>query len=211
MDEEQFQIKRSIGEKSEEFKNVFLEQMSPKQSLIKSVVIGRILEERENDMIPLEDPSHGHEEVTHNDRVKHEGELWDKRVPAGPSTRARAKRIQQVKQRLLLHVHGEEVELLGELHLSGQYSLSLKPSLDDLGFDLILLLLSLTVRSSRFASSGLGIQLVLVVRRFTYLELNTQSDQPSLDKVALTICWTATGRTIIVGMTASRLTSCHLP
>ncbi|PKI69375.1 hypothetical protein CRG98_010173 [Punica granatum] len=97
--EEQFQIKRSIGEKSEEFKNVFLEQMSPEQSPIKSVVIGEYqvsstlnvsnlspfdvgansrtnpFEERENYMIQLEDPSHGHEEGSQDDRIGHEVEL----------------------------------------------------------------------------------------------------------------------------------------
>ncbi|PKI75228.1 hypothetical protein CRG98_004379 [Punica granatum] len=64
MDEEQLQIKHSIGEKSEEFKNVFLEEMPPEQSPIKSVVIDsrtNPFEERGNDMIQLEDPSHGHE------------------------------------------------------------------------------------------------------------------------------------------------------
>ncbi|PKH69231.1 hypothetical protein CRG98_050148, partial [Punica granatum] len=40
---------------------------------------------------------------------------------------------------------------------AGQYSLSLKPSLDDPGFDLILLLLGLATGSSRFASSNLSI------------------------------------------------------
>ncbi|PKI61369.1 hypothetical protein CRG98_018217 [Punica granatum] len=91
----------------------------------------------------LEDPSHGLEEESQDDRVGHEGELWDKHVPARASTRVRAKRIQQAMQRLLLHVHGGEVKLLGGLHSSNQYSLSLKPSLDDPGFDLILLLLDL--------------------------------------------------------------------
>ncbi|PKI66156.1 hypothetical protein CRG98_013454 [Punica granatum] len=83
MDEEQLQIKHSIGEKSEEFKNIFLEQMPPKQSPIKSVVIDsrtNPFEERGNDIIQLEDPSHGHEEESQDDRVEHEGELWDKHV-----------------------------------------------------------------------------------------------------------------------------------
>ncbi|OWM73842.1 hypothetical protein CDL15_Pgr018902 [Punica granatum] len=68
-------------------------------------------------MIQLEDPSHGLEEESQDDMVGHEGELWDKHVLARASTRARAKRIQQAMQRLLLHVHGGEVELLGELHV----------------------------------------------------------------------------------------------
>ncbi|OWM76740.1 hypothetical protein CDL15_Pgr004952 [Punica granatum] len=65
------------------------------------------------DMIQLEDHSHGLEEESQDDRVRHKGELWDK-------------------------------------HSSGQYFLSLKPSLDDPGFDLILLLLGLAAGSSRF-------------------------------------------------------------
>ncbi|PKI38842.1 hypothetical protein CRG98_040770 [Punica granatum] len=107
MEEEQLQIKRPIGEKSEEFKNVFLEQMPPKKSPIKLVVIDsrtHLFEERGNDMIQLEEPSHGLEEESQDDGS------------------------------------------------AGQYSLSLKPSLDDLGFDLILLLLGLAAGSSRFAS-----------------------------------------------------------
>ncbi|PKI41632.1 hypothetical protein CRG98_037939 [Punica granatum] len=94
MDEKQLQIKRSIGEKSDEFKNVFLEQMPPEQSPIKSVVIDsrtNPLEERGNDMIQLEDPSHGLKEESQDDRVGHEGELCDNHVPARASTRARAK------------------------------------------------------------------------------------------------------------------------
>ncbi|PKI78849.1 hypothetical protein CRG98_000710 [Punica granatum] len=120
MDEEQLQIKHSMGEKSEEFKNVFLEQMPPEQSPIKSVVINsrtNPFEERGNDMIQLEDPSHGLEEESQDDRVWHEGEFWDKHMPVRASTRARAKRIQQAMQRLLLYVHGGEVELLGGLHV----------------------------------------------------------------------------------------------
>ncbi|PKI47864.1 hypothetical protein CRG98_031738 [Punica granatum] len=98
MEEEQLQIKWPIGEKSEEFKNVFLEQMPPKKSPIKSVVIDsmtNLFEKRGNGMIQLEDPSHGLEEESQDDGS------------------------------------------------AGQYSLSLKPSLDDPGFDLILLLLGL--------------------------------------------------------------------
>ncbi|OWM79909.1 hypothetical protein CDL15_Pgr001552 [Punica granatum] len=68
-------------------------------------------------MTQLEDPLHGLEEESQDDRVGHEGELWDKHVPSRASTRARAKRIQQTMQRLLLHVHGGEVELLGGLHV----------------------------------------------------------------------------------------------
>ncbi|OWM76852.1 hypothetical protein CDL15_Pgr015111 [Punica granatum] len=68
-------------------------------------------------MIQLEDPLYGHEEESQDDRVGHEGELWDKHVPARASTRARAKQIQQAMQRLLLHVHGGVVELLGGLHV----------------------------------------------------------------------------------------------
>ncbi|OWM76871.1 hypothetical protein CDL15_Pgr010258 [Punica granatum] len=120
MEEEQLQIKWPIGEKSEEFKNVFLEQMPPKKSPIKSVVIDsmtNLFEKRGNGMIQLEDPSHGLEEESQDDGVWHEGELWDKHVPARVSTRAQAKRIQQVMQRLLLHVHGGEVELLSGLHM----------------------------------------------------------------------------------------------
>ncbi|OWM90796.1 hypothetical protein CDL15_Pgr011556 [Punica granatum] len=120
MEEEQLQIKRPIGEKSEEFKNVFLEQMPPEKSPIKSVVIDsstNLFEERGNDIIQLENPLHELEEESQDDRVRHEGELWDKHVPARASTRARAKRIQQAMQRLFLHVHGGEVELLGGLHV----------------------------------------------------------------------------------------------
>ncbi|PKI49196.1 hypothetical protein CRG98_030414 [Punica granatum] len=65
-EEEQLQIKRPIGEKSEEFKNVFLEQMPPEKSPIKLVVIDsrtNLFEERGNDMIQLEDHSHGHVEA----------------------------------------------------------------------------------------------------------------------------------------------------
>ncbi|PKI60948.1 hypothetical protein CRG98_018654 [Punica granatum] len=69
------------------------------------------------DMIQLEDLSHGLEEESQDDRVGHEGELWDNH--------------------------------------RGQYSLSLKPSLDDPGFDLILLLLGLAAGSSRFALFGI--------------------------------------------------------
>ncbi|OWM77076.1 hypothetical protein CDL15_Pgr005084 [Punica granatum] len=104
MEEEQLQIKRPIGEKSEEFKNVFLEQMPPEKSPIKLVVIDsrtNLFEERGNDMIQLEDPSHGHVEAFHEDGIR-------------------------------------------------RGSLSLKPSLDDPGFDLILLLLGLAADSSRF-------------------------------------------------------------
>ncbi|OWM80140.1 hypothetical protein CDL15_Pgr027131 [Punica granatum] len=68
-------------------------------------------------MIQLEDPSHRLEEESRDDRVGHEGERWDKHVSARASTRARPKRIQQAMQRLLLHVHGGEVELLGGLHV----------------------------------------------------------------------------------------------
>ncbi|PKI76489.1 hypothetical protein CRG98_003122 [Punica granatum] len=68
----------------------------------------------------LEDPSHGHEEKSQDDKVGHEGDLWDKHVPTKSS---------------------------------GQYSLSLKPSLDDPGFDLIQLLLGLTAGSSRVRKS----------------------------------------------------------
>ncbi|OWM82718.1 hypothetical protein CDL15_Pgr014206 [Punica granatum] len=68
-------------------------------------------------MIQLEDPLQGHEEESQDDRVGHEGEFWDKHVPARASTRARTKRIQQAMQRLLLHVHGGVVELLGELYV----------------------------------------------------------------------------------------------
>ncbi|PKI79457.1 hypothetical protein CRG98_000148 [Punica granatum] len=103
MEEEQLQIKRPIGEKSEEFKNVFLEQMPPEKSPIKLVVIDsrtNLFEERGNDMIQLEDPSHGHVEAFHEDGIR-------------------------------------------------RGSLSLKPSLDDPEFDLILLLLGLTAGSSR--------------------------------------------------------------
>ncbi|OWM76686.1 hypothetical protein CDL15_Pgr009251 [Punica granatum] len=181
MDEEQLQIKHSIGEKNEEFKNVFLEQMPSEQSPIKMVVIDsrtNPFEEKGNDIIQLEDPSHELEEKSQDDRVEHEGELWTKHVPARASTRARAKRIQQAMQRLLLHVHGGVVELLGGLHVeqevttvhileiyleddlssksAGQYFLSLKPSLDDPEFNLILLLLGLAAGSSRFASGEHG-------------------------------------------------------
>ncbi|OWM90187.1 hypothetical protein CDL15_Pgr006508 [Punica granatum] len=120
MDEKQLQIKHSFGEKSEEFKNVFLEEMPLEQLPIKSVVIDsrtNPFEERGNDMIQLEDPSHGLEEESQDDRVRHEGELWDKHVPARTSTRARAKRIQRAMQGLLLHVHGEVVKLLGRLYV----------------------------------------------------------------------------------------------
>ncbi|OWM89160.1 hypothetical protein CDL15_Pgr026323 [Punica granatum] len=120
MEKEQLQIKHFIGEKSEEFKNVFLEQMPPEQSPIKSVAIDSRMnpfEERRNDMIHLEDPLQGHEEESQDNRVGHEGELLDKHVPARASKRARAKRIQQAMQRLLLHVYGGEVELLGGLHV----------------------------------------------------------------------------------------------
>ncbi|PKI42216.1 hypothetical protein CRG98_037396 [Punica granatum] len=123
MDEEQLQSKHSFGEKSEEFKNVFLEQMPLEQSPIKLVVIDsrtNPFEERGNDMIQLEDPSFGLEEESQDDRAGHEGELWDKHVPTRASTRVRAKRIQQAMQRLLLHVHGGEVELLGGLHVEQQ-------------------------------------------------------------------------------------------
>ncbi|OWM91512.1 hypothetical protein CDL15_Pgr012303 [Punica granatum] len=68
-------------------------------------------------MIQLEDPSHGLEEESQDDRVWYEDELWDKHVQTRASTRARAKRIQQAMQRLLLHVYGGEVELLGGLHV----------------------------------------------------------------------------------------------
>ncbi|PKI66157.1 hypothetical protein CRG98_013455 [Punica granatum] len=120
IDKEQLQIKHSIGEKSKEFKNVFLEQMLPEQSPIKSVVIDlrtNPFEEMGSDMIELEDPSHGHEEESQDDRVGHKGELWDKHMLARASTRARVKRIQPAMQRLLLHVHGGEAELLGGLHV----------------------------------------------------------------------------------------------
>ncbi|PKI78182.1 hypothetical protein CRG98_001417 [Punica granatum] len=120
MEEEQVQIKRPIDEKSEEFKNVFLEQMPPEKSPIKSVVIDsrtNLFEETGNDMIQLEDPSHGLEEESQDDGVRHEGELWDKHVQARASTRARVKRIQHAMRRLLLHVHGGVVELLGGLHV----------------------------------------------------------------------------------------------
>ncbi|OWM87090.1 hypothetical protein CDL15_Pgr026329 [Punica granatum] len=69
------------------------------------------------DMIQLEDPSHGHEEKSQDDKVGQEGELWDKHVPARASTKAQAKRIQQAMQGLLLHVHGGVVKLLGGLHV----------------------------------------------------------------------------------------------
>ncbi|PKI51788.1 hypothetical protein CRG98_027836 [Punica granatum] len=85
MEKEQLQIKHFIGEKSEEFKNVFLEQMPPEQSPIKSVAIDSRMnpfEERRNDMIHLEDPLQGHEEESQDNRVGHEGELLDKHVPA---------------------------------------------------------------------------------------------------------------------------------
>ncbi|PKI61847.1 hypothetical protein CRG98_017745 [Punica granatum] len=98
MEEEQLQIKRPIGLKSEEFENVFLEQMPLEKSPIMSVVIDsrtNLFEKRGNDVIQLEDPSHGHTKAFQDDGS------------------------------------------------SGQYSLSLKPSLDGPGFDLILLLLGL--------------------------------------------------------------------
>ncbi|PKI78183.1 hypothetical protein CRG98_001418 [Punica granatum] len=69
------------------------------------------------DMIQLEDHSHGLEEESQDDRVRHKGELWDKHVQARASTRARAKRIQHAMRRLLLHAHGGIVELLGGLHV----------------------------------------------------------------------------------------------
>ncbi|PKI54079.1 hypothetical protein CRG98_025522 [Punica granatum] len=81
MDEEQLQIKRSICEKSEEFNNVFLEQMPREQSPIKPVVIDsrtNLFEERGNNMIQLDDTSHGHEEGSQDDEVRRESELWNK-------------------------------------------------------------------------------------------------------------------------------------
>ncbi|PKI68886.1 hypothetical protein CRG98_010741 [Punica granatum] len=119
-EEEQLQIKRPIGEKSEEFKNVFLEQMPPETSIIKLVVIDsrtNLFEERGNDMIQLEDPSHRHVEAFQDDGVWHEVEHWDMHVLAGLRKRARAKRIELVMQRMLLHVHGGVVKLLGGLHV----------------------------------------------------------------------------------------------
>ncbi|OWM86451.1 hypothetical protein CDL15_Pgr021538 [Punica granatum] len=77
MEEEQLQIKRPIDGKSEEFKNVFLEQMPTEKSPIKLVVIDsrtNLFEKRGNDMIQLEDPSHGHVEAFQDDGVWHEVE-----------------------------------------------------------------------------------------------------------------------------------------
>ncbi|OWM63744.1 hypothetical protein CDL15_Pgr006006 [Punica granatum] len=68
-------------------------------------------------MIQLEDPLHGLEGESQDNVVWHEDELWYKHVPARTSTRARAKRIQQAMQRLLLNVYGGEVELLSGLHV----------------------------------------------------------------------------------------------
>ncbi|PKI58143.1 hypothetical protein CRG98_021473 [Punica granatum] len=120
MDEEQLQIKHSIGKKCEEFKIVFLELMPLEQSPIKSVVIDsrtNPFEEKGNDMIQLEVPSQWHDEESQDHRAGHEGDLWDKHMPATASTRVRAKRFPQAMQKLLLHVHGREVELLGGLHV----------------------------------------------------------------------------------------------
>ncbi|OWM89105.1 hypothetical protein CDL15_Pgr026268 [Punica granatum] len=68
-------------------------------------------------MIQLEDLSHEHEEESQDDRVRHEGELWDKHVPVRLSKRARAKRIEQAMQRKLLHVLRREVKLLDEMYV----------------------------------------------------------------------------------------------
>ncbi|OWM83144.1 hypothetical protein CDL15_Pgr011826 [Punica granatum] len=70
MEEEQLQIKRPIGKKSKEFKNVFLEQMPLEKSPIMSVVIDsrtNLFEKRGNDVIQLEDPSHGHTKAFQDD------------------------------------------------------------------------------------------------------------------------------------------------
>ncbi|OWM64343.1 hypothetical protein CDL15_Pgr009266 [Punica granatum] len=72
---------------------------------------------RHHDMIQLEDPLRGLEEESQDDGVRYEGELWDKHVLAGLRKRARAKRIELAMQRMLLHVHGGVVKLLGGLHV----------------------------------------------------------------------------------------------
>ncbi|PKI66834.1 hypothetical protein CRG98_012840 [Punica granatum] len=151
-------------------------------------------------MIQLEDPSHGLEEESQDDMVGHEGELWDKHVLARASTRARAKRIQQAMQRLLLHVHGGEVELLGELHSADQYSISLKPSLDDSEFNLILLLLglaaarvpdcqaaSLSSNADFFAHSSIGFIFLQLAHSHGPLAPKLPQLQLSLPLLALTV------------------------
>ncbi|OWM73917.1 hypothetical protein CDL15_Pgr008067 [Punica granatum] len=72
---------------------------------------------RHDDMIQLEDPLHEHVEAFRDDGVWHEVKHWDMHVLARPRKRARAKRIELAMQRMLLHVHGGVVELLGGLHV----------------------------------------------------------------------------------------------